>query len=142
MWHGDVQRLRLLVRTSRGHRPAADLGGGDFHRRRIRRSPVHGTGSAQPIPGENDCGAWFRRRHRHRRSHRGLIAAAVDAAQLIAWFDAEARELPWRAPDTTPWGVLVSEVMLQQTPVHRVAPVWIEWLGPRPPPPRTGARTP
>jgi A/G-specific adenine glycosylase len=58
----------------------------------------------------------------------------VNPAQLIAWFDAQARELPWREPGTTPWGVLVSEVMLQQTPVHRVAPVWIEWMGrwPRP----------
>ncbi|HJT02905.1 MAG TPA: A/G-specific adenine glycosylase, partial [Pseudonocardiaceae bacterium] len=52
----------------------------------------------------------------------------MNAAQLVAWFDAEARDLPWRAPGTTPWGVLVSEVMLQQTPVQRVAPVWIEWM--------------
>lgn len=28
----------------------------------------------------------------------------------------------------TPWGVLVSEVMLQQTPVARVEPVWQAWL--------------
>jgi A/G-specific adenine glycosylase len=47
---------------------------------------------------------------------------------ILAWFDANARDLPWRAPDTTPWGVLVSEVMLQQTPVHRVHDVWIEWM--------------
>jgi A/G-specific adenine glycosylase len=52
----------------------------------------------------------------------------VNATQLIAWFDAHARELPWRNPGTTPWGVLVSEVMLQQTPVHRVADVWSEWM--------------
>jgi A/G-specific adenine glycosylase len=44
------------------------------------------------------------------------------------WFLAHARDLPWRRPDTTPWGVLVSEVMLQQTPVARVAPVWLDWL--------------
>ncbi|MGH3764968.1 MAG: A/G-specific adenine glycosylase [Pseudonocardiaceae bacterium] len=58
----------------------------------------------------------------------------MNAARLIAWFDAQARELPWREPGTTPWGVLVSEVMLQQTPVHRVAPVWTEWMArwPRP----------
>jgi A/G-specific adenine glycosylase len=36
--------------------------------------------------------------------------------------------LPWRSPDCTPWGVLVSEIMLQQTPVVRVLPVWEEWL--------------
>ena len=52
----------------------------------------------------------------------------MNATQLIAWFDAHARELPWRNPGTTPWGVLVSEVMLQQTPVHRVADVWSEWM--------------
>ncbi|MBB6378028.1 A/G-specific adenine glycosylase [Pseudonocardia eucalypti] len=52
----------------------------------------------------------------------------VDPDVLIPWFDAHARDLPWRRPDTTPWGVLVSEFMLQQTPVGRVAPVWAEWL--------------
>lgn len=38
------------------------------------------------------------------------------------------RDLPWRAPTRTPWGVLVSEVMLQQTPVVRVLPRWLEWM--------------
>ena len=50
----------------------------------------------------------------------------VDA--LTDWYDDHARELPWRAADRTPWGVLVSEVMLQQTPVARVEPVWRAWL--------------
>jgi len=45
---------------------------------------------------------------------------------VIDWFGAHARDLPWRA--TTPWGVLVSEFMLQQTPVARVLPVWQAWL--------------
>ncbi|WP_412866969.1 A/G-specific adenine glycosylase [Cellulomonas sp. 179-A 9B4 NHS] len=49
-------------------------------------------------------------------------------APVLAWFDAHARDLPWRAPDRTPWGVLVSEVMLQQTPVVRVEPAWRAWL--------------
>ena len=66
----------------------------------------------------------------------------MNAAQLIAWFDAEARELPWRAPGTTPWGVLVSEVMLQQTPVHRVVDVWTEWLARWPRPSSLAAETP
>ncbi len=44
------------------------------------------------------------------------------------WFRANARDLPWRAADCTAWGVLVSEIMLQQTPVVRVLPVWEEWL--------------
>ena len=47
---------------------------------------------------------------------------------LLAWFDAHARVLPWRSPDRTPWGVLVSEVMLQQTPVARVEPAWRAWM--------------
>ena len=44
------------------------------------------------------------------------------------WFDVHRRDLPWRAPDRTPWGVLVSEVMLQQTPVARVVPAWTAWM--------------
>jgi A/G-specific adenine glycosylase len=46
---------------------------------------------------------------------------------ILDWYDANARDLPWRAPDATPWGVLVSEIMLQQTPVSRVLPVWDAW---------------
>ena len=47
---------------------------------------------------------------------------------IIEWFAAHARRLPWREPECTPWGVLVSEIMLQQTPVVRVLPVWEEWM--------------
>jgi len=47
---------------------------------------------------------------------------------VLEWFAGNARDLPWRARDRTPWGVLVSEVMLQQTPVARVLPVWREWI--------------
>lgn len=49
-------------------------------------------------------------------------------APVLAWYAAHARDLPWRAPQRTPWGVLVSEVMLQQTPVDRVLPAWEAWL--------------
>ncbi|MCU1433631.1 MAG: Fe-S cluster assembly protein HesB [Pseudarthrobacter sp.] len=48
--------------------------------------------------------------------------------RITGWFAETARELPWREPDCSPWGILVSEVMLQQTPVVRVLPVWREWL--------------
>ncbi|HVT21373.1 MAG TPA: A/G-specific adenine glycosylase [Mycobacteriales bacterium] len=44
------------------------------------------------------------------------------------WYDANARDLPWRRPDASPWGILVSEVMLQQTPVTRVLPAWQAWM--------------
>jgi A/G-specific adenine glycosylase len=47
---------------------------------------------------------------------------------LLAWYDEHARELPWRGPSASPWSVLVSELMLQQTPVSRVRPVHDEWL--------------
>jgi A/G-specific adenine glycosylase len=55
-------------------------------------------------------------------------------ASVLEWYDANARDLPWRRPETTPWGVLVSEFMLQQTPVARVLPVYDAWLArwPRP----------
>lgn len=48
--------------------------------------------------------------------------------RVTDWFTASARDLPWRDAHCSPWGVLVSEVMLQQTPVVRVLPVWREWL--------------
>lgn len=50
------------------------------------------------------------------------------ADPVIAWFDAHARDLPWRRPDATPWAILVSEIMLQQTPVARVLPAYESWL--------------
>jgi A/G-specific adenine glycosylase len=47
---------------------------------------------------------------------------------VLAWYAASARDLPWRRPGTSPWGVLVSELMLQQTPVVRVLPVYRTWM--------------
>lgn len=49
-------------------------------------------------------------------------------AEVAAWFDATGRDLPWRAEPRDPWAVLVSEVMLQQTPVERVRPAFEAWL--------------
>jgi A/G-specific adenine glycosylase len=46
---------------------------------------------------------------------------------LLDWYPRHARDLPWRRPGTTAWGVMVSEFMLQQTPVARVEPVWLDW---------------
>ena len=58
------------------------------------------------------------------------MTASADAltGPVLQWYAANARDLPWRAPGVSPWGVLVSEVMLQQTPVARVLPVWQAWL--------------
>jgi A/G-specific adenine glycosylase len=47
---------------------------------------------------------------------------------LLDWYDGAARDLPWRRPEAGPWAVLVSEVMLQQTPVARVLPAYDAWL--------------
>src|SRR6266849_8892981 len=46
---------------------------------------------------------------------------------LLAWFDQNARDLPWRST-RDPYAILVSEVMLQQTQVDRVVPRWYAWL--------------
>ena len=46
--------------------------------------------------------------------------------EVLAWFDENQRDLPWRK--STAWGVMVSEFMLQQTPVNRVLPIWNEWM--------------
>jgi A/G-specific adenine glycosylase len=47
---------------------------------------------------------------------------------VLDWYPRHARDLPWRQPGTTAWGVMVSEFMLQQTPVARVEPVWLDWM--------------
>jgi A/G-specific adenine glycosylase len=49
-------------------------------------------------------------------------------APILEWYDAHARELPWRTATASPWSVMVSEFMLQQTPVVRVLPVHAAWL--------------
>ncbi len=49
-------------------------------------------------------------------------------APVLRWYAANARQLPWRHPDATPWSILVSEFMLQQTPVGRVLPAHASWL--------------
>src|SRR5262245_35648264 len=56
----------------------------------------------------------------------GASTGLADLA--VAWFDTHARDLPWRHTDVGAWGVLVSEVMLQQTPVARVLPAWTRWM--------------
>jgi len=50
----------------------------------------------------------------------------VEAA-LLAWFERNGRDLPWRRT-RDPYAVLVSEVMLQQTQVERVVPRYLSWL--------------
>ena len=56
----------------------------------------------------------------------GLTSHVIEA--ICAWFDANGRDLPWRRPGTSAWGVRVSEVMSQQTPMSRVIGPWHEWM--------------
>jgi A/G-specific adenine glycosylase len=59
--------------------------------------------------------------------------------QLLDWYRSEQRDLPWRRPGVTPWQILVSEFMLQQTPVARVEPIWLAWIARWPTPSATAA---
>jgi A/G-specific adenine glycosylase len=61
---------------------------------------------------------------------------------VLAWYARHARDLPWRAPGATPWSVLVSEIMLQQTPVARVLPAHARWLARWPTPAALAAEPP
>ncbi len=52
----------------------------------------------------------------------------VPADELLEWYQRSRRELPWREPGVSAWQILVSEFMLQQTPVARVLPIWPDWV--------------
>lgn len=64
------------------------------------------------------------------------------ASALNAWYARTARELPWRAAAVTPWAILVSEFMLQQTQVDRVIPRWTAWIERWPTPSALAAEEP
>ncbi|HEX2285763.1 MAG TPA: A/G-specific adenine glycosylase [Mycobacterium sp.] len=63
----------------------------------------------------------------------------IDSGELLRWYDRAQRDLPWRRPGVTAWQILVSEFMLQQTPVARVEPVWLDWVDRWPTPSATAA---
>jgi A/G-specific adenine glycosylase len=63
----------------------------------------------------------------------------IDSGELLRWYDHAQRDLPWRHPFVTPWQILVSEFMLQQTPVARVEPIWLDWVARWPTPSATAA---
>ena len=67
---------------------------------------------------------------------------SIDPDELLGWYEHARRDLPWRAPGVTAWQILVSEVMLQQTPVSRVLPVWQPWVRRWPTASATAAATP
>lgn len=61
---------------------------------------------------------------------------------VLQWFSENARVLPWRNAECSAWGVLLSEVMAQQTPLSRVEPVWREWMERWPTPAALAAASP
>ncbi|KQQ68950.1 A/G-specific adenine glycosylase [Microbacterium sp. Leaf320] len=67
-------------------------------------------------------------------------------APLAAWYRDAARDLPWRRDEFHEefgaWGTLVSEFMLQQTPVARVIPHLEAWLSRWPTPRALAEATP
>jgi len=72
--------------------------------------------------------------------------AAVMPHALADWYRRKARDLPWRRTEFAErygaWGTLVSEFMLQQTPVTRVIPHLQSWLERWPNPAAMAAATP
>ncbi len=58
------------------------------------------------------------------------------------WYADAGRDLPWRRPDATPWGIFLSEVMAQQTPLSRVEPAWRQWMERWPTPAALAAAAP
>ncbi len=62
--------------------------------------------------------------------------------RVLEWYGDAQRDLPWRRSDATAWGIFVSEVMLQQTPVARVLPVWLQWMQRWPEPADLAAEAP
>ncbi|BBX63768.1 adenine DNA glycosylase [Mycobacterium saskatchewanense] len=63
----------------------------------------------------------------------------VSVEELLGWYDRSGRDLPWRSPGVSAWQILVSEFMLQQTPVSRVLPIWPDWVRRWPTPSATAA---
>ncbi len=63
----------------------------------------------------------------------------IDSGELLRWYEHAQRDLPWRHPGVTAWQILVSEFMLQQTPVARVEPIWRDWVARWPTPSATAA---
>ncbi len=101
--------------------PATDLAAqADRGRSRQKRTPDIGT-----YPAPTSAGS-----------------SALDADLLLDFFAERGRDLPWRRPTASPWAVLVSEIMLQQTPVNRVLPVYDSWLARWPEPAALAADSP
>ncbi len=76
---------------------------------------------------------------------RGRLRAAIPSRRrrrivtlVLSWYRVHRRRLPWRER-LDPWTVLVSEILLHQTPVGRVIPVYEEFVERWPDPPSCAA---
>lgn len=112
--------------------PAADVPARSAARGSVSSPDAPEPGSVSDAASDSASGS--------ARGYRARVATGVDADvdEMIeltaAWFAAHRRDLPWRDPAAGPWAVMISEFMLQQTPVSRVLPVYEAWLDrwPRP----------
>jgi len=68
-----------------------------------------------------------RRRGTGRKALPETVERQAFRRRLLAWYDKNGRDLPWRRA-ADPYQILVSEIMLQQTQVDRVLPKYHEWL--------------
>ena len=117
---GDRARRRSA--SSRSDRAA----GSWWSRSRLAPTPARASETSAMMPGRS--GPMTVMASSFTRLILKLIAVMTLADSVIPWYDANARDLPWRVPGTSAWAVLVSEVMLQQTPVVRVTPAWHAWM--------------
>ncbi len=67
------------------------------------------------------------------------VANRLIRMSFLPGIERSRRDLPWRRPDVGAWQILVSEFMLQQTPVARVVPIWPDWVARWPTPSATAA---
>jgi A/G-specific adenine glycosylase len=100
------------------------------------------VGEEHPTNRSLDARFRVRPRHDQKSGASDETTAPGITHALIEWYEHNSRDLPWRRPDRSPWGVLVSEVMLQQTSVARVEPVWQVWLARWPAPADLAAEQP
>jgi len=84
----------------------------------------HGVAAGSPCLHDIAQFKFTEARHTILRDNRSVTIQR----RLSAWFKTNARVLPWRDSSMTAWQILVSEIMLQQTPAERVAPQFQAWI--------------
>jgi A/G-specific adenine glycosylase len=108
-------------------------------RRRSRRNRKRDPPRAQRAIGQSTV-AHVSSGVEERQLPLGKARAAV--GRILSWYAGHARDLPWRRPGATPWAIMVSEYMLQQTPVERVRGPWQAWIDRWPTPASLAAAAP